>query len=53
MVGSPFGDGEVVRKFSGSRGDLMAKKDSEDEGGVIGVRYAIRWVAGVGTMAQS
>ena len=35
---------KVARKsspenFSDSRGDLIAAKDSKDEGGVVGVRY--------------
>ena len=35
-----YAAGEVRRNFfSSSRGDLMAAEDSEDEGGVVGVRY--------------
>ena len=47
MVGSPVGnsvDGKVgwkssLEKFSSSRGDLMVVEDSEDEGGVVGLRF--------------
>ena len=38
-LGSLAGDGEVVGKFSGSQGDLMAVEDFVDEGGVDRVRY--------------
>ena len=47
MVGSPVRN-SVARKvgrksspenFSNSRGDLIAAKDSKDEGGVVGVQY--------------
>ena len=38
-VGSSVGDGEVIGKvFSGGRGDMMAAKDSGDEGGRSAIR---------------
>ena len=39
VVGSPAEDGEVTKKNSDSRGDLMATKNSKDEGGVAKVQY--------------
>ena len=37
MVGLLAEIGEVVGKFFGSRGDLMAAEDFVDEGGVAGM----------------